>query len=193
LKVNGYNSDGAHLQVLLGGGTRAERFCYLTMITGASHLGRRPRDWDRAWVEAILRPADGTMDEVLANHVAFYWAMDVGEVEWADMYMARTISLIDAVPAPLQPALYADAAFFRAYCFKDLAWARYFLEKVGTGTVRRFKHMQLRAASAVLAVEGKAEEAREAAREGLRESGLQTLKGPGWELDHEWLTSLATS
>ena len=193
LKVNGYNSDGAHLQVLLEGGARAERFCYLTMITGASRLGQRPRDWDRAWVEGILQPADGTLDEVLANHVAFYWAMDVGRVEWADRYMSRTINLIDSVPPQLQPALYADAAFFRAYCFKDLAWARYFLEKVGTETVRRFRHMHLRATSAVLAGEGKAEEAREVAREGLRESGLQTQKGPGWELDYEWLTSLAAS
>ncbi|HEX8219007.1 MAG TPA: M50 family metallopeptidase [Chloroflexia bacterium] len=193
LKVNGYNSDGAHLQVLLGGGARAERFCYLTMITGASRLGQRPRDWDRAWVEGILQPADGTLDEVLANHVAFYWAMDVGQLQWADTYMSRTINLIDSVPPQLQPALYADAAFFRAYCFKDVAWARYFLGKVGTDTVRRFRHMHLRARSAVLAVEGKAEEAREVAREGLRESGSQTLKGPGWELDYEWLTSLAAS
>ncbi|HEY0068616.1 MAG TPA: hypothetical protein VGE04_01460 [Chloroflexia bacterium] len=193
LKVNGFNSDGAYLQVLLRGGPKAERFCYLTMITGASRMGRRPRDWDRAWIDGILQPADGSLDEVLANHVAFYWAMDVGRVEWADAYMARSINLIGTVPPQLQPALYADAAFFRAYCFKDLAWARYFLEKVGTETVRRFRHMQLRATSAALMAEGKVEEAREVAREGLRESELQTSKGPGWELDYEWLQTLAAS
>jgi hypothetical protein len=193
LKVNGYKSDGAYMRILLGGGPRADRFCYLTMITGASRMGQRPRDWDRAWVEGIVRPADGTMDEALANHVAFYWAMDVGQVEWADKYMARCINLIESLPPQLQPALYADAAFLRAYCFKDLAWARYFLEKVGTETVRRFRHMQLRATSAVLMTEGRVEEAREIAREALRESDYRVGKGPGWELDHEWLTALAAS
>jgi hypothetical protein len=156
-------------------------------------MGQRPREWDPAWVEGILRPSDGSLEEVLANHVAFYWAMDVGQIERADRYLARSINLIEAVPPPLHPALYADAAFFRAYCFKDLAWARYFLEKAGTETIGRFRHMQLRATSAVLVAEGRVEEAREVARDGLRESALQTFKGPGWELDYEWLTSLAAT
>ncbi|HEX8597593.1 MAG TPA: M50 family metallopeptidase [Chloroflexia bacterium] len=193
LKVNGYNSDGAYMQILLKGGPRADRFCYLTMITGASRMRQRPRDWDPAWIEGILQPADGTMDEALANHVAFYWAMDMGQVQWADKYMARCINLIESLPPQLQPALYADAAFLRAYCFKDLEWARYFLEKVGTETIRRFRHMQLRATSAVLMTEGRVEEARELAREALRDSEHQVGKGPGWELDREWLAALAAS
>ncbi len=139
-----------------------------------------------------MQPADGTMDEALANHVAFYWAMDVGQVEWADRYMARCINLVEALPAQLQPALYADAAFLRAYCFKDLAWARYFLEKVGSETIQRFRHMQLRATSAVLMTEGRVEEARELARQALRDRESQAAKGPGWELDHEWLAALAS-
>jgi hypothetical protein len=193
LKVNGYKSDGAYMQILLKGGPRADRFCYLTMITGASRMQQRPRDWDPTWIEGIVQPADGTMDEALANHVAFYWAMDVGQVEWADKYMARCINLIESLPTQLRPALYADAAFLRAYCFKDLEWARYFLEKVGTETARRFRHMQLRATSAVLMTEGKVEEARQLAREALRESEHQVGKGPGWELDREWLAALAAS
>lgn len=193
LKVNGYNSDGVYLQVLLEGGPKADRFCYLTMITGASRMGKRPRDWDRAWIEGILQPTDGSLDEALANHVAFYWAMDVGQVDWADRYMARSINLVESVPPQLQPALYADAAFFRAYCLNDPAWARHFLDKVDRETSVRFRHMHLRAMSATLLSEGKVKEAREVARQGLRESELQTDKGPGWELDHEWLVSLAGS
>lgn len=191
LKVSGYNSDGAYIQILLRGGPKAERFLYLTMITGASRMGRRPREWDREWIDAILQPADASMEEALANHVAFYWAMDVGQVAWADMYMARSINLIESLPPQLHPALYADAAFLRAYCFKDLTWARYFLEKAGDETVRRFRHMQLRARSAVLVAEGRLEEAREVARVALCESEVQTSKGPGWELDREWLAALA--
>lgn len=192
LRVNGYNSDGAYMKVLLQGGPRADRFCYLTMISGASRMGRRPNQWDHAWIEGILRPADGTMDDALANHVAFYWAMDVGQVEWADRYMARCIELVGTLPPHLQPAFYADAAFLRAYCFKDLAWARYFLGKVGDETVRRFRHMQLRATSAVLRAEGRVDEARELAREALRDRESRATKGPGWELDHEWLSALAS-
>jgi hypothetical protein len=193
LKVNGYNSDGAYLNILLRGGARAGRFCYLTMITGASRMGQRPSQWDRTWIEGILQPSDGTMDEALANHIAFYWAMDVGQVDWADKYMARCIELVGSLPPQLQPAFYADAAFLRAYCFKDLSMSRYFLEKVGDETARRFRHMQLRATSAVLMAEGKLEEARQVAREALCESESHAAKGPGWELDHEWLSALASS
>lgn len=191
LKVNGYNSDGAYIQVLLQGGPKAERFCYLTMITGASRMGQRPRQWDRAWIEGILQPWDNSIDEALANHVAFYWALDVGQVAWADTYIGRAVNLIEAIPPALQPAIYADAAFFRAYYCKDLAWARYFLDKAGTGISGRFRHMYLRAQAAVLTLEGKADEARKVAQEGLQESELQASKGPGWELDYEWMRDLA--
>jgi hypothetical protein len=183
-------SDGARLKMLALGGARAERLCYVAMVVGASRAGRRPRQWDPDWIRRITAPDDHTLDEAVACQVAYYWAVDTGNLDEAEGYLQRLDAEAATMPERLRPLFLVDSAFFYAYYRHDPATARRMLDE--SGEIRgKQRHMWLRAVAATLAAEGKPDEARLTAREGLEEIAHNPPTGAGWELDREWTEALA--
>jgi hypothetical protein len=190
VKTGGLPSDGARLKLLWLGGPRADRLCYVSMISGASLMGKRPREWDVDWISRSTALDDHTLEDAAACHVAFYWALDVGNVNEAERYLRRLIAENTAIPPTIRALFFVDAAFFYAYYRPDPATARRYLNEAGEQKGSR-RQMWLRAEAATLAAEGKPGEARCRAQEGLDEITRDPPIGPGWELDKEWLETLA--
>ncbi len=191
LKLGGASSDGARLLMLMRGGPNADRYCFLVAINGISRAGARPRDWSAEWITLITAPADASLGDAAANHVAYYWALDNNDVFRAEMFMGRVINAIGTLPPAIRSAVYADAAFFHAYFRNDLDMARYFIAQAGDNVPVKHQHILLRAQAAVLRAEGKLDEARETARAGLANINREPPDGPGWQLDREWLEALS--
>jgi hypothetical protein len=182
-------SDGARLKTLLTDGQRAERLCYVTIVVGASREGKRPREWDPGWIRRITALDDHTLDEAAACHVAYYWAVDTGNLDEAEEYLQKLAAEAGAMPEALRPLFLADAAFFDAYYRHDATTARRMLDEGGEIRGKQ-RHMWLRAVAATLAAEGKPDESYRLAREGLQEITRNPPTGAGWELDREWMEAL---
>ena len=192
IKSGGILSDGARIKMLLSGGPASERYCLISALSGAARTGQRPREWDETWVRRIGELGDGSLDDAAASHITFYWLLDRGDVDGAERTLEKLLAAAKAVPQVLHPVLNAEAAFFYAYYRRDLQKACSFLQKVGDRNVGSHYHMQARAAAAVLALEGQIEAARKKAASGLAHMEREQKRGPGWELDYEWLQALAT-
>jgi len=193
LKSGGMMSDGARIKMLLAGGAASERYCLITALSGAARAGQRPRDWDETWMQRIGELADGSLDDAAASHIAFYRLLDKGDIDGAERTLERLLATANAIPAALHPILHAEAAFFYAFYRRDLEKARSFLHKVGDRDLGSHYHMNARAQAAVLSLEGKHEAAQEKAASGLAHMERKQTRGPGWELDYEWLQALVTA
>jgi hypothetical protein len=189
-KSSGRLSVGAYLKMLAMGGPEAERLCCILMIMGASLMGKRPREWDADWIRRITALDDSTLLDASACQGAFYWALDMGNVEEGERYLMRAIAHPEVIPSAVRPAFLVDAAFFYAYYRHDPATARGFLDEAGELRGKR-RHMWVRAEAATLAAEGNRGEARRLAQESLEDITRDPLIGPGWELDREWIEALA--
>jgi Zn-dependent protease len=192
LKSGGHLSDGARIKMLLAGGAASERYCFLSALSGASRTGQRPREWDETWMQRINDLADGSFDDAAASHISFYWMLDRGEIDGAESTLQRLLAAAMVLPEAMHPVLHMEAAFFYAYYRHDLEKARSCLEKAGKSQPGRHYHMHARAEAAVLALEGHPKESGEKAASGLAHMEREKTRGPGWELDYEWLQALAT-
>jgi hypothetical protein len=192
IKSNGYLSDGARMMMLLRGGPAAERWCAILALVGASKNGLRPREWDSEWVERAVGPAVGSIDDAGATHIAFYWALDRGNIEKAEEMIQRTLAASGQGPAVMRPVVFADAAFFYAYYRRDPMAARYFLNMAGTNIVKRYRYMQVRAEAATLLAEGYAEQARALAYSGWTQMEQEGGYDPGGvQQEREWFEALS--
>jgi hypothetical protein len=193
IKSHGYLSDGARIMMLLKGGPAAERWCAILALVGASKNGRRPREWDAEWVARAVGPADGSVDDAGATHIAFYWALDRGDIDLAEEMIRRTYAASGQGPAVMRPVVLADAAFFYAHYRGDYMAARYFLNMAGSSIVKRYHYIQVRAEAATLLAEGKVEEARAHAYSGWTEMEQEGGYDPGGvKQEREWFAALSS-
>ncbi|HYO50072.1 MAG TPA: site-2 protease family protein [Chloroflexia bacterium] len=187
----GKMSDGARIRMLLAGGPGAERWCALKALAGESKSGKRPREWDAECIRQAVALPDKSFDDQGGNHLAFYWALDRGDVEGAGTYLDRLLAISDRKFMAMQPVISADAAFYHAYYRNDPATARGYLEQIGDMLSKRFRYMQMRAEAAVLLSEGKADEARTRARAGLASMEAEYAYDPGSaQQEREWFRQL---
>ncbi|HYP40886.1 MAG TPA: site-2 protease family protein [Chloroflexia bacterium] len=191
IRTLGKMPDGARIRMLLAGGPGAERWCALKALAGESKSGKRPSEWDAECIRQAVALPDGSFDDQGGNHLAFYWALDQGDIEGAGMYLDRLLAISDGKFVAMQPVISADAAFYHAYYRNDPATARIYLEQIGDMISRRFRYMQMRAEAAVLLSEGKADEARARAREGLASMEAEYAYDPGSaQQEREWFRQL---
>lgn len=192
IKSNGYLSDGARIKMLLRGGPAAERWCAILALVGASKNGLRPREWATEWVERATAPADGSIDDAGATHIAFYWALDRGDIALAEEMIQKTLAASGKGPSIMRPVVSADAAFFYAYYRKDPQTARYFLGLTGGNVVRRYRYMLVRAEAATLLAEGRVEEGRAHAYQGWAEMEQEGGYDPGGvQQEREWFSAMS--
>lgn len=184
-------SDGARLKMLLEGGPAGERYCLLSALTGASLSGQRPSQWNPQWIEGMQAVEDGTVDSIAASHVAFYWLLDTGNIDAAEQALEKLLAGLNLLHPSLHRMLYAEAAFFYTYYRHNSQQSRPFLDKLGAAEHGPHFHMQARAIGAALLLEGKVDQAKALANEGLAHMRKAHTRGPGWELDHEWLQVIA--
>jgi len=185
---SGIPSDGARIRTVLRGGPEADRMSASLFLAGAVGGGIRPRDWPAGWTEKATAIQDGSADEAGACALAYYRALDRGEIDEAEGYLRRAVKAAESIPM-LARSLAAEAAFFAAHHRGDLEAARENLAVVGDSLLDR--DTRLRAEAAVLAREGRMEEAAERVAQAFE--ALQD----GWSAsagiavaEREWLSEI---
>lgn len=71
-RPHGIPTDGRRAISLLLGSRAGHRWVALKLITAASHMGVRPRDWEPHPLQALVAPSDGSLDDV-AGALSLYW------------------------------------------------------------------------------------------------------------------------
>jgi hypothetical protein len=190
-RFSGFSTDGMKVVELLAGGSRARRLCALEQVAGAELIEfQRPRDWKESWIQDALSHPDPTYSHILANRLAYLWALDRGEVEAAGTFLGQVLAEQGRVPKGVLPAFRLEAAYFTAHYGGDARTARTWLEQAGNKSVDA--HSWFRAQAAVLLAEGERIEARESASRGL--AALENASHAGRVLaEADWLRDIIHS
>jgi len=166
MRSGGFASDGGRLLRLVRGGPVAERESAMLPLIALSTAETPPREWPREMVEAVVALRDGSSDECVGNLMAYYRALDTGDVALAARRMERTLETLDAVPPALAPSVHLEAAFFAAHR-GDGARAREHLARVTEKAYGVKPYDRDRAAAAIAVAEGDLSLARELAERAL--------------------------
>ncbi len=162
----GFTSDGGRLLRLVRGGPVAERESAMLPLLALSTAETPPREWPRELLDTAVALRDATTDECVANLLAYYHALDTGDVELAARRMDRTVATLEAVPPGVAPSIRLEAAFFAAYR-RDAAGAREHLAAVPEKAFGIKPYDRDRAAAALAAADGDPARARELAERAL--------------------------
>lgn len=185
-RTSGFRTDGARLLQLWRGGATAPRDEAITMLTGYSLGGVRPRDWPDDAVERAIARRDRTLEEAVGHVFAYVRALDQEAIGAAHAHLQRTLVLAPETPESLQAQAYAEAAYLEGRYRQDASAARWWLEQVRPGAIEDGTYH--RAAAAVHAAEGDADRAQEAAA--TAREALAYSMDPGLaRAARDWLTS----
>ena len=190
-RSRGSRSDGAWIRLFLTHGPAGERWCAMMALLKLSRGGQRPRDWDEGWIGRLTALDDGSLEDLLASNLAYFWALDRGDVAAATAYHERVLaaSRSPELPAAMRPVVFVELAFFEAYFRHDPVAARAYLDQgLVPGSLVERSH-QLRAEAAVLLVEGRREEAHSRASVGLAALARSRDSGTA-RVEREWLQGI---
>jgi hypothetical protein len=182
-----YWSDGALLLDLAR--NRDDTIDPLVSVLWRSLLdGIRPRDWNVAYVEAMLASRTGTPKDAMANLFAYIHARDTGQIELAGQLIDLALTQRQDCPVAWAcPAILLEGAYFEGCYRHNAAVARDLLQQAQGGQVEA--QTRLRAEAAVLWAEKRFAEAAAKAREGL--AVLPQSADPGGALaEGDWLSDI---
>ena len=187
--VGGRLSDGAMMLELLRGGPWAERFCALILLSGASMAGERPRDWEVSLMRPRLyEPAGRSAPNQGMTLMAYYWLLDRRDAARAGALLDQAVGEVATALPMIQAHLILEAAYFEAHHRRNSGAARAWLNSAKD--TRADRQTQLRAEAAVLLAEGRCEEARKCAQEGL--FALERAVNTGIaQAEAEWLREIS--
>jgi hypothetical protein len=115
--LRGRWTDGRWLLAWLVQPERAAQRVGLGELHRAREAGRLPRDWDRCWVElAAGPPTPADRDQVAGSMLAYFWALDRGEVERAAGLLGRVFAARRLLSDRAAAEVAIEAAFFEAHC-----------------------------------------------------------------------------
>jgi hypothetical protein len=189
-RVGGTLTDGAKFLALVRGGEWAERACALATLSAWSLAGHRPGEWDAAVVRRLIHLSDGDRDDVQVPLLAYYWALDRGEVAHARHSLEQAIVIGAHASGPLRVQVALEAAYFEGRHGGHAAQARRWLAIAQETPSRGERHRQLRAEAAAWLAEGQQARVHQCALAGLgslREAlddGLARAEG-------DWLGEIA--
>lgn len=90
-----------------------ERYEAVTALYIADR-SQRPCEWDKQLVNAATKLSDGTQDEAVAVHTAFYHAADLGDANLADKYIMRAMALRHTMEPEHRAKILLDAVYCSA-------------------------------------------------------------------------------
>jgi hypothetical protein len=164
---SGFDNDGMQIFTLLRGGQKMDRLTAMIMINGAATEGIRCKQWDENWIRNSLIIQDDSSIEALANFYAYDWSLDRKEIARAETHLNRGLELVEKLDPAMTTSLYWSQAYFLAMHKHDAVGAREAFEKAGSNPLA-LAFYPLRTEAAVLFAEGRFEEAKAKAQEGIK-------------------------
>ncbi len=166
----GMFTDGGRLRMLLRNDERGVRWCATVAIVSSDQQGVRPRDWDPAFVQLLVRSPDRSSDSAAAALLAYSHAAGRKEVPQASDYIDRAMAIVNGsepMPPLLKTVTLLSAAAFEATHRRNLDIARA-LWYTATAVPGEPEYLRPAAEAAIFLAEGEQEKAREAAALALR-------------------------
>lgn len=162
IQTGGFMSDGARILNLLKQDSTADPW-FAAIILGTLAQARRPREWPAALVNQVTAGTEVNYDAIMAMWMRFSWHLDQGKLNEARHWLDKSLEQVDQWPEAAKPILFASAADFYARYEHDIEKARHYLDKARKPG---FVHPSALAIteSAVLAAEGRKDEARNTLR-----------------------------
>jgi len=184
--TSGFLTDGARLWRFWKGHPAAERDAAVFALTAASAT-RRPRNWSPDLIAQATSVEDETMYDASAHLLAYQHYLDVENLPAAQTALQDALDRYDRYPAPLQPTLTAEAAFFegavRADADAAATWiaVHHTTPPLGASTRRRAE------AAVAVAAGNSAAEAVDAAVQALNDQPFAGLRAA----ERDWIAALA--
>jgi len=187
-RTKGISSDGSRLFQLARGGARAERWCHLARLSAFVYSPEPPSRWSEPLLRQILALQDGGVEALQAQWLAYYWALDSGDLAAAERFLEEALPLCQIAPL-VRPALHLEAAYVSAAIRNQPVLARrWFSEAQGGALIEPYT--RLRAEAAVLLAENRRAEASAAAEKGLKLIGHRHESSGFASLEHRLLTEV---
>jgi hypothetical protein len=166
IRTKGLRSDGTRLHILLRGGARARRHVAFSTLSALVFIGVRYRDLPSEQVETALVPRDETSESAGAHLLAYYWALDRGDVHRALELLPKASSL----NTPDQRATRAKVTLELAYMSARHVPPPDFVRKLWNAAARDLcpASLRFRTAAAINLMEGRAEAAVDQAERALK-------------------------
>jgi hypothetical protein len=153
----GMRNDGQLLLDCLRDRPGAFRALACLALLGALARGVRPRDWNPGWVVRLAGEADGSLEQGIADKVAYYRAEDEGRHEEAGRLLDRALDARYELPFVSRQGTYLEIAYFEGFHRGNAEEGRHWLGRVPREGIE--DHTWLRAEAALLIAEGKHPEA----------------------------------
>lgn len=167
MRSGGFTSDGGRLLRLIRGGPEAEREAATLPLLSLSYNETPPRQWPRDLVERAVALQDASSEECYANLLAYYHALDSGDLVLAGRRLDRALELLEASPKAMHPGVHLEAAFFVAAHRHNAARASEHLALVPPNAFGVTGPERDRAHAALALAEGDPARARELAEKAL--------------------------
>ncbi len=135
---NGFPTDGGRILILLKNGARAVGWCAQVLLNKADMAHQRPSTWDGQLVEQATLEQDHSLDLLMGRLLAYYWALDRGDLELAERHLLAANRERFYVSGGFKLKVMFECAYFFARYKQDLDEAEKWLAFV------RRPHPQLR-------------------------------------------------
>ena len=187
VRHTGSSSDGAKLIDLFLRKDQTERNAVLSMLAIQMSQGTRPRDWEQAFVNRLLRARTDAPDNAPTNLFAYYWALDCGKIQEAREFLQLALAQFEGYPIDSRAALFLEGAYFTARYEDDVPAAFGWLAESREGYAE--EQTRCRAEAALLLARGQFAEAKSQAKAGLK--AIPNSKDLGGRMaEKEWLEDL---
>ncbi|MGH2344992.1 MAG: hypothetical protein ACRDG4_07170, partial [Chloroflexota bacterium] len=171
----GHPSDGAQLCLLVRGGEVAKRHVAVSVLSSLIFTGTRYRDLPLDQLETALSAPDGTRDSLRAHLLAYYWALDRGDIEWALDLLTKASSLCADTERTTRATITLELAYMLSRHFPRPDYAR----KLWNAAARDLcpPALRLRTAAAINLLEGHIAATVEQAERALKQLGPLSWRG----------------
>jgi hypothetical protein len=179
-------SDGSQLHAYQIPGSRAEFGLLRLTLNDLMLSGTRPSAWNASLVERMLTLRDGSPDDLSANLLGYYHALDTKRRDLAGIYLDLAVAAHQTAEPRISDAILLEKAYFEAF-HRQSANARTWLDQVQRQDNE--KHTRWRAEAAVLFIEGRYAEASAKAKAAIAEVPNLIDRG-GSIAESDWLQVL---
>ena len=159
-------SDGAQIAQLRSGGPWADFHQALSVVGSSTVTRLRPRDFDILALERAARGITGGIPAVQLRLLAYLYYLDSSQLREATQALNEAEAVVQESAPDLPVEFYADFVFGKAFVQRDAEGARLWWERMEARKPARSSADYWLARTAVLWIDGRTQEAKEAWEKG---------------------------
>ena len=191
LKIGFYTTDGYILSALARNTMDGQRFLALYEYLAEIAQGVRPRDLADELVARSLAKPEQSMHHGSGLIMAYYNALDNGDIDQAGGFLDEALVLKDYIPEFIRASLFMEAAYFEAHYRHSATTAQDWFNQVEE-FVFIPSYTQRRVEAAISLAQGNHQQALKIAQKGLEAIYVNSL-GKGMAIaEHDWLNQILT-